>query len=95
MITKESTKISYQWINRKEIRARYSLKGDAAEDLAFSFCCPACTLVQEEKELIYQTTGVAPAAPAQFAQPVAYVAPQQMQMPVQMQPVHMQAQPAQ
>ena len=50
---------SYQWMSRKEIRARYGLKGDAAEDAVWTVCCPVCALVQEEKEVLKHATQLA------------------------------------
>jgi hypothetical protein len=70
---------SYQWMSRKEIRARYAIKGDAAEDAVWTMCCPVCALVQEEKEVLRRTTGAAP------AQNAGYVPETQMQMQPQTQ----------
>lgn len=68
---------SYQWMSRKEIRARYALKGDAAEDAVWTMCCPVCALVQEEKEVVRRTTGTLPGPPNQSS---GYVLQPQMQM---------------
>ncbi|KAK8852244.1 DUF614 domain protein [Apiospora arundinis] len=68
----------YQWGARKEIRERYAIKGDEAEDAMLTLCCPVCALVQEEKEVVRRTT-------QQQAAPTGYIAQPQMQVPVQMQ----------
>lgn len=69
----------YQWVSRKEIRARYAIKGDAAEDAMLTACCPVCALVQEEKEVVRRSSA------AQQQAPAGYTAQAPMQVPVQMQ----------
>ncbi|KAK7985745.1 PLAC8-domain-containing protein [Apiospora saccharicola] len=48
----EHVRIQLDWTSRKEIRARYAIKGDSAEDAMLTLCCPVCALVQEEKEVV-------------------------------------------
>lgn len=67
---------------RQEMRERWGLEGDTKlfnSDLCLTMCCPACTLVQEEKEVIYRTSG---------AQSKGYVAQPPMQPPIQMDAQH-------
>jgi len=39
-------------LKRREIRDQFSIKGDEVEDCIVSACCPVCSLVQQEKEVI-------------------------------------------
>jgi len=72
----------YQWIVRRNIRAKYNLRGDDAEDLLWSCCCPVCALVQQEKEVSSHDQYGAQSTYA-MQQPV-------MQQPVMQQPVMQQ-----
>ena len=46
--------------NRSELRTRYNIEGSGVMDCLGAFCCPACGLVQESKEIRDRTQ--APAA---------------------------------
>lgn len=82
---------SYQWTSRKEIRARFAIKGDSAEDAMLTLCCPVCALVQEEKEVVRRTAQQQPVQqqlppPAGYmAQPPMHMSPMQVQVQMQMQ----------
>jgi len=48
----------FNFISRGEIRTKYNLKGDVASDCLFSWCCPCCGLMQQEKEVIARSSGM-------------------------------------
>ncbi|KAK8123057.1 PLAC8-domain-containing protein [Apiospora sp. TS-2023a] len=82
------------WMARKEIRVRFSIKGDSAEDAMLTLCCPVCALVQEEKEVVRRI------AQQQVQQPppsTGYMAQPPMHMPIMQVPMQaqMQMQPTQ
>ncbi|KAK7915123.1 hypothetical protein PG985_012826 [Apiospora marii] len=78
--------VNSDWTSRKEIRARYAIKGDSAEDAMLTLCCPVCALVQEEKEVVRRTAQQAvqqPPPTGYMAQPPMHMSPMQVQMQMQ------------
>ncbi|KAJ8070637.1 hypothetical protein OCU04_001008 [Sclerotinia nivalis] len=50
----------FTFLQRREIREKYAIGGREEEkfkDLALSWCCHCCTLMQQEKEVIMRTHG--------------------------------------
>lgn len=41
-------------MQRADIREKYNLEGDCISDLALSWCCGCCTLIQSDKEVAYR-----------------------------------------
>lgn len=65
----------YQMMKRTEMRQAYNIKGSAAWDCLASCCCPCCTIMQMDKEVVSrQAQGAA-------AMQQGYQAPQGMAMP--------------
>lgn len=46
-----------QTIKRGEMRDQYGIRGSGAMDCLGAWCCPACGLIQEEKESLLRTQG--------------------------------------
>jgi PLAC8 family len=46
-------------LKRKEIRGQFLLKGDEVEDCLLSGCCPCCSLIQQEKEVLERQQALA------------------------------------
>ncbi|KAK8071670.1 hypothetical protein PG996_005018 [Apiospora saccharicola] len=88
----EHVRIQLDWTSRKEIRARYAIKGDSAEDAMLTLCCPVCALVQEEKEVVRRT---ARRQVQQPPPPTGYMAQPPMHMPNMQVPMQAQMQPPQ
>ena len=64
---------------RQELRERYNLEGDTNcfnSDICLTMCCPACTLIQEEKEVMFRNSQAAASG---------YAVQPGMQPPMQMQ----------
>ncbi|KAG2415119.1 hypothetical protein HFD88_006310 [Aspergillus terreus] len=71
-----SSYCALHWIplmmKRGEIRKRFNIEGSGAGDCFSSYCCPCCTLVQNEKEVEFQSTRIQQSgyqAPAGMAYP--------------------------
>ncbi|KAI9825683.1 MAG: hypothetical protein M1832_001027 [Thelocarpon impressellum] len=47
----------YHMIKRGEMRAHYNLDGSGAGDCLRPYCCPCCTIMQEEKEALLRNQG--------------------------------------
>ncbi|RHZ62292.1 PLAC8 family protein [Aspergillus thermomutatus] len=58
-------------IKRGELRERFGIQGSAFEDCWQSYCCPCCTLVQNEKEVEARSNNLQ----------VGYQAPSEMTYP--------------
>lgn len=41
-------------MQRSDLRSKYNLKGNFCGDLCSACCCPACDLMQQEKEAQYR-----------------------------------------
>lgn len=38
-------------MKRQEIREKYGIKGSGGSDCFEAYCCPCCSLIQQEKEV--------------------------------------------
>lgn len=45
---------SFAFFRRGDIRSMYDIRGNVLGDCARGFCCLPCTLIQNEKEVIYR-----------------------------------------
>ena len=45
---------SFPFFRRTDIRTQYEIRGNVLGDFGSAFCCMACTLIQNEKEVIYR-----------------------------------------
>lgn len=62
-------------MKRGEIRKRFNIEGSGCSDCFSSYCCPCCTLIQNDKEIESQANrGMQP--PATYQPPAAMTYPQ-------------------
>jgi Cys-rich protein (TIGR01571 family) len=48
------------FLKRGELREKYNIKGNVLEDCFLTCCCPCCSLIQNEKEVIHQNAVAKP-----------------------------------
>ncbi|KAL2760960.1 hypothetical protein ACRALDRAFT_1073412 [Sodiomyces alcalophilus JCM 7366] len=65
--------LGVHWIpgamQRAQVREKFQLSGNCITDLALSFCCACCTLVQQEKEVQEKSSLVSQAIKQEYQAP--------------------------
>ncbi|KAI9761856.1 MAG: hypothetical protein M4579_000796 [Chaenotheca gracillima] len=54
-----------QMMKRGDLRRKYNLDGSGLGDCIRPYCCPCCTIIQEEKEVVWRTKGAGANIPPQ------------------------------